>query len=399
MGEAGRAGPVADRIELLDALRGFALFGILLANILYWSGWVLVPDPAVLGVASEQARHAQHLFHYTLIDGKFYTLFSLMFGIGFSLQLTRLERRGADGVRIFRRRVLILLGFGLVHMVFIWDGDILTLYALLGLLLPCFRGWSDRRLLVAALLLILSPIAGVALFDALDWAPHRALYAFGDGIGASLGGTPTDPIGWLQREDPQAFVSWVLGGWPYSIGTRLESWRIPKVLGTMLIGMMLGRRLAAGSLLADRRKLWAALLAGLAVGGPLSILYALTPRAGQASLPAILGTVPLALAYAAAFLLLWGRARPVLRVFVWPGRMALTNYLGHSLLGILLFYGIGFGLIGRLGPAGFYGIAVAIFAGQILVSRWWLARFGQGPMERLWRRLTYGSPAGTPAAA
>ena len=131
----------------------------------------------------------------------------------------------------------------------------------------------------------------------------------------------------------------------------------------------------------------------------MSILYALTPRAGQASLPAILGTVPLALAYAAAFVLLWDRARPILRVFVWPGRMALTNYLSHSLLGIILFYGIGFGLIGRLGPAGFYGIAVAIFAGQILFSRWWLARFGQGPMERLWRRLTYGSPAETRAAA
>jgi uncharacterized protein len=79
--------------------------------------------------------------------------------------------------------------------------------------------------------------------------------------------------------------------------------------------------------------------------------------------------------------------------------MALTNYLMHSLLGIILFYGIGFGLVGRLGPPGFYAIAVAIFAMQILLSRWWLERFGQGPMERLWRRLTYGSRRREPAIA
>jgi uncharacterized protein len=399
MDEAGRAGPAADRIELLDALRGFALFGILLANILYWSGWGLVPDPATLKVASAEAVRAQHLFHYALIDGKFYTLFSLMFGIGFSLQLSRLERRGADGVRIFRRRILILLGIGLVHMVFIWDGDILTLYALLGLLLPFFRGWSDWRLLAAAVLLILSPIAGAALFEAMGWAPHRAIYAFGDSIAVALSGTPADPIGWLQREDPQAFVSWLLGGWPYSIGTRIENWRIPKVLGIMLIGMILGRRLVVGTLLGDRRRLWAALLAGVAVGAPLSILYAATPGASQTSLAAILGTVPLAFAYAAGFVLIWDRARPALRLLAWPGRMALTNYLMHSLLGIILFYGIGFGLVGRLGPPGFYAIAVAIFAVQILLSRWWLERFGQGPMERLWRRLTYGSPRREPALA
>jgi uncharacterized protein len=399
MAKNGGAGPVADRIELLDALRGFALFGILLANILYWSGWGLVPDPAALQVASAEAVYAQHLFHYALIDGKFYTLFSLMFGIGFSLQLARLEGRGADGLAIFRRRILVLLAIGLLHMVLIWDGDILTFYALLGLTLPWFRHWSDRRLLVAALLLLLSPIAGVALFRAMGWAPHTALYAFGDSIAVSLGGTPLDPIGWLQRSDPGAYFSWVLGGWPYSIGTRLESWRIPKVLGIMLIGLMLGRRLAAGNLLEDRGKIRMVLVAGLAIGVPLNLLYALTPGANQTSLPAILGTVPLALAYAAGFVLLWDRARPVLRLLAWPGRMALTNYLMHSLLGIILFYGIGFGLVGRLGPPGFYAIAVAIFAVQILLSRWWLERFGQGPMERLWRRLTYGSPRREPAIA
>lgn len=391
MDQQPTAAPAEERIDLLDALRGFALFGILLANILYWSGWIFMKPPERIALAGEDAAELQHLFHHVLVDGKFYTLFSLLFGIGFALQLARLELRGADGVHIFRRRLVVLLAIGLIHMVLIWDGDILTLYALLGLTLPWFIRWSGRRVLIAAVILILLPIPGVALFQALEWAPHVAINGWGDAIGASLGGTPEDPIGWLRREDPQGFFAWVIGGWPYAIGTRLESWRIPKVLGIMLLGLVLGRRLAAGKLLENRRLMWLALGLGLAVGLPFSIAYGLTQDAGQTSLPALLGTVPLALAYAAAFVLLWDRGKPILKWLAYPGRMALTNYLMHSLLGIMIFYGIGFGLIGYLPPWSFYLVAIVIFAAQILISRLWLYRFEQGPMERLWRRLTYGT--------
>ncbi|RYE03364.1 MAG: DUF418 domain-containing protein, partial [Sphingomonadales bacterium] len=133
---SGVAAPVSatERMDLLDGLRGFALLGILLANIDYWSGWLfLTPDQAAALAGGTQA-HVQHVLHKLLIDGKFYTIFSLLFGLGFTLQLSRLEKRGADGVAIFRRRLLALLAIGLVHLWLIWDGDILTLYALLGLL-------------------------------------------------------------------------------------------------------------------------------------------------------------------------------------------------------------------------------------------------------------------------
>lgn len=388
--EAPGAAAAAERIEVLDALRGFTLFGILLANILYWAGWIFMDEAARAALAGADAARAADAFHHLVVDGKFYTLFSLLFGIGFALQLDRLERRGADGVRIFRRRLLVLLAIGLVHLVFIWDGDILTLYALLGLTLPFFRRWRERRLLLAALLLILLPAAGQALFQAMGWEPHRFFYSLSDSISRSLGGTPGSEIAWLQREDPGAFLAWTMGGWPYRPGTLIESWRIPKVLGIMLLGLALGRRLVAGRLIEDRRLLLRTLGLGLAVGLPASLAYAATPGLGQESIPSIVGTVPLALAYAAAFVLAWPHAKPVLGLFAAPGRMALTNYLTHSLLGILLFYGVGFGLVGRLPPAGFYGIAAAIFAAQILLSHWWLARREQGPMEALWRRATYG---------
>jgi len=382
----------AERVELVDALRGFALLGILLANILYWSGWALMTEGQRLALGGVDAVTWQYRFHHLLVDGKFYTIFSLLFGTGFALQIARLAARGVEGMRLYRRRVFILLGIGLIHSWLIWDGDILTLYALLGLLLPWFYDWSERSLLLgAAVLIFVIPFGGIMLFSYLGWRPHEHLYAVSFAIAKGLGANtaPDAGIEWLRRDDFMGWLSWALSGTPYSWGLRIESWRVPKVLGIMLIGIVVGRRLAAGTLLDNRQLLRSVLLLGLVIGLPASAVYALLPSKGQADWPSILGTVPLALAYAAAFVLLWSKARPILRHLVPVGRMALTNYLTHSLLGIVLFYGIGFGLVGRLQPLAFYGVAVLIFAAQLLFSRWWLSRHEQGPAEALWRRASY----------
>lgn len=383
----------AERIELLDALRGFALFGILLANILFWSGWGLMTEEQRIAFAGAEAATWQHRFHHLLVDGKFYTIFSLLFGLGFALQIARLSARGIEGLRVYRRRVLVLLGIGLVHSWLIWDGDILTLYALLGLVLPFFHSWRERSLMIAAAVLIfLVPIAGMWLFARLGWEPHQHLYALSFSIAESLGADPAPEkaLEWLRRDDFAGWASWQLSGTPYSWAERLESWRIPKVLGIMLVGMAAGRRLASGGLLENRRLLRQVLVAGLAVGLPASAAYALLPGQGQADWPSLIGTVPLALAYAAAFVLAWPRARPILRHFVPVGRMALTNYLSHSVIGLIFFFGIGFGLAGTLSPLVFYTVALLIFGAQLIFSRWWLDRHEQGPAEALWRFATYG---------
>ena len=382
-----------ERIEILDALRGFALFGILLANILYWSGWILVTEGQRVALAGAEGAAWQYRFHHLFVDGKFYTIFSLLFGAGFALQIARLSARGEEGLAIYRRRVLVLLSIGLFHSWFVWDGDILTLYALLGLVLPWFYDWRERSLLIAAALLIfVVPVAGMLLFSALGWAPQQLLYAWSFAIAEGLGAdtAPDKVLEWLRREDGTGWLAWQLSGTPYSWGFRIETWRIPKVLGIMLVGMAVGRRLAAGTLIDDRRLLRRVLLVGALIGVPASLAYALIPSLGQADWPSLAGTVPLALAYAAAFVLAWHRARPVLRHFAPVGRMALTNYLAHSFLGAFLFYGIGLGLVGHLRPPAFYAVALAIFGGQILFSRWWLARHEQGPAEALWRLATYG---------
>jgi uncharacterized protein len=178
----------SERIEILDALRGLALFGILLANILVWSGWVLMTDAQRLELAAAEGVGWQYRFHHLLVDGKFYTIFSLLFGAGFALQIARLTSRGADGLRIYRRRVLVLLAIGLIHSWLIWDGDILTLYALLGLLLPLFHRWSERSLLFAAAILIfIVPPLGIELFSMLGWRPHEWLYGVSNSMAEALG--------------------------------------------------------------------------------------------------------------------------------------------------------------------------------------------------------------------
>lgn len=392
----------AERIELLDALRGFALFGILLANMLYWSGWIMMTEEQRIAFAGREAFAWQYRFHHFFVDGKFYTIFSLLFGAGFSLQLARLSSRGLAGLRIYRRRVLVLLAIGLVHSWLIWDGDILTLYAVLGLVLPLFHGWRERNLVIAAAVLIfLVPPAGMALFARAGWAPHDHLFSFSIWAAESLGvdTAPEKAIEWMRRDDFTGWLAWILTGTPISWALRLESWRIPKVLGIMLLGIVVGRQLAAGTLLSNRKLLLRILTAGMAVGIPAGIAYGAISGLDQKSWPSLIGTVPLALAYAAAFALAWPRARPLLRHLSPVGRMALTNYLMHSLIGLVFFYGVGFGLAGTMQPSAFYAAALLIFGGQLLFSRWWLARHEQGPAEALWRKASYGRWLAAPAAS
>ena len=386
---AARAATAAERIDVLDALRGLALWGILFANILIFSGWEFIPPDGQQQLGGLVASETVNLIHYGLIDGKFYTLFSLLFGIGFALQLHRLEARGADGVRIFRRRLVVLLGFGLVHLVLLWLGDILTLYALLGLLLPFVRHWSERRLLWGAILLLLVPIPSAALFEALAFDPFAVAMPISGSIAAMFHHPLTSPLAWQSETGLGSLLAYNLSGPPIRVAMLIENWRIPKVLGIMMLGMLLGRRLVAGTLLGDRRLLWRTLTWGLIVGLPLSAWCALAGF-GQDSVQAVIGTAPLAFAYAAGFVLVWPRARRGLGLLVAPGRLALTNYLMQTLLCIVIFYGVGLGLGGKVGPGTIWLIGAAIFAAQILASNLWLRHFDQGPMEALWRRLTYG---------
>lgn len=147
-----------ERFAILDILRGFALVGIAVANFPEFALFTFLKPDAVAAMPTAGADRWVRFLQYVFVDGKFYTIFSLLFGIGFSIIISNAMRRGASGFRIFYRRMAILLGFGFVHLMFIWSGDILMLYALMGMLLPLFRNCSDRTLLSWAAVLLFVPV-------------------------------------------------------------------------------------------------------------------------------------------------------------------------------------------------------------------------------------------------
>lgn len=398
----------AERITAVDALRGFALLGVFLANLFTaFSGWWALDEASRIAMAGVIQDRVSGLALFALIDGKFYSLFSMLFGAGFAIMMSRLERKGAQGVAIFRRRMTVLLGFGLIHLVFIWFGDILTLYALLGFVLVFLRNWSERRLLFVAILLILLVVPMKAALRAAGVPLDLGIYAGIDAIAALQGARSmmqmplTDFVPIARDPSWTEFFTYQFQGVLWRAGYLVESGRLFKVMALMMLGLIAGRRLVAGRLLDDRKLLKRVLLVGLVLGVPGNAIYVygLATMDGTAlngftqDVGYALGVIPLALAYGAGFLLVWTRAKAVLGVLVPAGRMALTNYLMQSLLGTGLFYGIGLGWFGYLTPIQILGLGLALFSGQVLFSTLWLRLFAQGPMEALWRRLTYGKAA------
>jgi uncharacterized protein len=387
----------AERIELLDVLRGFALLGILLANIEALSGFIFqLPETRTWSGADRVAVFVVDV----LVHEKFYTIFSLLFGIGFSIIMRRTVERGAAFAPLFRRRLWVLLGIGLVHAILIWAGDILILYAVLGFVLLLFRDRSPRTILAWSAGLLASPIPIYLVFLLSGMPdPFTSPPRIGEGpdiaemiFGALRSGGYDDVV--------RANALMYAGSWiRYFIFIR-----IPKVLGMFLLGVWLDRRGVFRDVEAHRRLLRRVVLIGFLAGIPANTAVAYLNERG-AYLPfsplgllqtsiAVVGVPALALGYAATIALLFQRteARRALLALAPAGRMALTTYLTQSVMGVILFYGIGFGLWQRLAPIPVYGIAFAVFATQLVVSRLWMEPFAYGPVEWLWRRLTYRRP-------
>ena len=391
--------PAAQRTELLDALRGFALFGVAWSNYAVFAYWIFLSEEAMASLPGAWLDEPLEVFHNVFIDGKFYSIFSLLFGIGFGFFL----EKGNDGVARFIRRLLILLGIGWLHIRYLWAGDILFLYAALGLLLPLFRKVSERALLITAAALLLVPIgidaAQVLTHGGFD--PARAMHALVHARDAELGSNVFEdmvkaPGGGLAEFNAAASRSWL-----FRFEDLVQSSRLPKVLGLFLLGLWVARRKLFADPSGHRALLKRSCIVGVAVGLPFSILrwwsethlehlpdaHGLLATIGYA-----LGVVPLAIAYASGFALLWtsDHSRRWLQLLAPMGRMALTNYLMQTVLGIVLFAGVGLGWGMRVSAVGFESIALGVYILEVCWSLWWLKRFRFGPMEWAWRSLTYG---------
>ncbi|WP_190820896.1 DUF418 domain-containing protein [Saccharopolyspora pogona] len=379
----GQLTAARERVHDVDALRGFALLGIFIVNITFMaSGYPgnLVADPAFSSTFDDIARRLSSV----LVDMKFYLLFSFLFGYSFTLQMAAADRAGAAFAPRILRRIAGLFALGVLHILFLNGGDILTTYAVICLILFWMRGVSDRTALrvVAAVygVVLLSMLASGLFMDTAAFLPPEA----------------------EALVNAERATQALLGGWGDIIGEHVAglsllviqavSMQGPTALAMFLLGMVAGRRRLLAQVGGDeailRRIQWIGFPVGLAGG----LIYTFGGGNGQTlAVAASVATAPLlAAAYVATLLRVMHSPRSAyVRAALAPaGRIALTNYLGQSALGLLVFTGIGIGLAGTFSPAATTGLALLIFALQLAASAWWLRRHQYGPAEWLLRWIT-----------
>jgi uncharacterized protein len=387
-----------ERSEWLDALRGFALLGILLTNIVVFSGYVFLDPATQAGLPWSGADGVLNYLEHALIEAKFYSLFSFLFGLGFAVQLRRAETRGGDFKAVFRRRMAWLLMFGLTHAILIWFGDILNFYAMMGFALLLFRKMSARALLGWAVFFLTAPIwlyAGYLVFAQVTHAAPVAAPETAAGMRAILDGYVHGDYPDVVESNAQIYAfTWI---------RRIYRFQLLRIFGMFLLGAWAGKIGLPQARDALRPLLGRWLVLGLTIGLPLNLAFAaiggndaLVLASAKGLLSITLGSlgIPLlSLAYAAAFGLYWRKTRGSGNLFVASGRMALTHYLSQSVVCIMLFYGIGFGMFGQTSVGMSLLFALAVYLVLAMLCRAWLKRHPQGLMEALWRWLSYGRAA------
>jgi uncharacterized protein len=373
-------------------MRGFALLGVLIVNLRDFSLYSLMSAAQRDALPTATVDRLLSAFLSLLVDTKAATLFAMLFGVGFALQMQRLARH-EGGVSRYPRRLLILLIIGLAHAYLLWWGDILRYYAVLGLaLLPFARmpAWC-MAVLGVAVALFAWPLLLPFMRELLPPVAPSA-------VAAEAAFTALMSERWAD--------AWV-GNLDYDLRMRIANWSLVFfVFGRLLVGASLGRAGVFNDLERHasfwRRLFLICLPTGMALTAfgimrDQGIWFAegwwkTDPARNVARVLRSGSSLVLALAYMAAFVL-WFRThagRRVLTVFSPVGRMALTHYLGQTLLALPLFYGLGLGFGGQVGLTGLLALAAVIFVVQVALSRWWLRCYAFGPVEWIWRCLTYG---------
>ncbi|MBR1276731.1 DUF418 domain-containing protein [Bradyrhizobium sp. AUGA SZCCT0283] len=368
----------SERIEAIDVLRGIALLGVLAINVVTEFRVSIFEQFLAHKPPASPVDHSVETILTLAVEMKAFALFSLLFGAGLAIQFERLaksERRTS----LLVRRLAVLLAFGLVHLCLIWNGDILTEYALAGFIVLPFL-FGPRWLLVVAAL------ASLGLYLEMQVFPPPGLWP----------GTAA-----IRQDVAEAHRIYATGGFLDVLAFRLRelplfvplhAFIFPRTIGLFLLGAFAWR---TGILKNPPLRLLLSIAATcIGLGAALILCHAGGLIAGGriGALAEPLGTILLALGYGAGIIgiasldsgkKLLGWAAPL-------GRMAFTNYLAQSLIFGWIFYGYGLGLFGRLGVASALAIGVAVYIGQVFFSAWWLRRYRYGPVEWLWRTLMYG---------
>jgi uncharacterized protein len=370
----------AERIDAIDVLRGLALLGVLAINVVtvfrvsIFQQFLFPRPPLSLSPIDSAVETILTL----AVELKAFALFSLLFGTGLAIQFERLansERRTS----LLVRRLVVLLAFGLIHLCLIWNGDILTEYALAGFIVLPFL-FGPRWLLAVAALASLRLYLEMQVFPPPGLWPGTAAISQDvmDANRIYATGGFLDVLAFRLREIP--------------LFAALHAYIFPRTIGLFLLGAFAWR---TGILRNPPRHLLFSIAAAcIGLGAALILCHAGRFIAGGriGALAEPLGTILLALGYGAAIIAIANleSGKRLLRWAAPVGRMAFTNYLAQSLIFGWIFYGYGLGLFGRLGVTSALAIGVAVYIGQVFFSAWWLRRYRYGPVEWLWRTLMYG---------
>jgi uncharacterized protein len=395
-----------ERETFMDALRGFAILGIFIANLAHMSFYsesAKVISPWIVESWDSSIRFLQYLF----IEGKFYSIFSLLFGWGIALQIKRGIEKGTDAIPLLKRRLFFMLLLGGIHLL-IWTGDIVFFYALLGFLILPLLKFSNKTLLIIGSALLLSPILLYAVkmyFPILNF-PALFLFDLGDQVTHFF-------FREMSNDKYRALLhegSWLdqlksnVAGVFYRYGYLFYISRISKVVGMFLIGYVIGRTDFYKKLMFHKKTAVRIILFGILLGLPFNYLlakhmsssiigeyYNLQPSGLLLTVYYALGVVPLALTYVG--LLMFGfqtkLGYKMLQIVSPVGKMAFTNYIMHSLIGNFVFLGAGLDMMGKVGPFYLTLFGILVFIVQIIFSTFWLKYFQFGPIEWFWRSLTY----------
>lgn len=394
----------ARRIQTLDVLRGLAILGILAVNAPFFAApWQAALNPTLAPIAIDDGDAWAWFVPHVFFEAKFITLFSLLFGV--SLYLVGGERSDKERGKVLRRRLGWMLLFGLIHGMAIWYGDILLVYALSGFILMLARSWKPRTLMIVGAIL------------------YTLIHGLGMLGGVFIGMAPPEVLEQVRSEmwspDLEATIAGFSGSFMDSLRANFAAWTelvgydifnaVPRAIGVMMIGLALFK----WGFLSGRAPVWvylvvaaigAAALAAVAYQAQLShaagfdFLY--MQSRGSLLNPAL--SILITLLYASLLILCvkTGALRFLTGALAPVGQMAFTNYIAQSLIMTAIFYGgRGLGLYGEVGRDGLMAIVVAVWALQLIWSPLWLSRFKMGPLEWIWRRLSYGKPLAIGKAA
>jgi uncharacterized protein len=391
------------RLVTLDALRGVAVMGILLLNIV---GFAL-PSAAYVNPRAfggwQGADLAVYLANFVLLDGKMRALFSLLFGASMLLVIERAETAGRSPAVVHYARMVWLLIFGLAHLWLIWDGDILSHYALIGMIAFACRHMALERLLVLGIMLVgvnallfaAFPL-GVLAVEQAGAARAEELQLLTESFGVPDPSVIARELALYRGSYAAIFAERLDEGWAMLFAVLLLDGA--ETLGYFLIGMAALRSgMLQGQWPSARYRRWLLWSWGLAL--PLSAASAAYTVAQEFDLFSItLGTMgaaallrtPIAIGWVCLILLLLRPEGELTARLAAVGRVAFTNYLATSLICTTLFYGYGLGWFGHLSRWQLYPVVAAIWLSMLLWSPAWLARFRFGPAEWLWRSLARG---------